>query len=90
MLRTKSMSRPLTVRDLRLRWPEAERRLRREREIIVTRDGQPVAKLSAFRAEEAARPRWSAKRHLGWLERTWKGARPGPTTEELLARDRGE
>jgi antitoxin (DNA-binding transcriptional repressor) of toxin-antitoxin stability system len=84
------MARPLTVRDLRLHWPEAERRLRREREIIVTRDGEPVAKLSAFRAEHAARPRWSPKRHLGWLQKTWKGVRLGPSTGELLARDRGE
>jgi antitoxin (DNA-binding transcriptional repressor) of toxin-antitoxin stability system len=84
------MARPLTVRDLRLHWPEAERRLRREREIIVTRDGEPVAKLSAFRAEQPARPRWSAARHLRWLERSWKRASPGPTTGELLARDRGK
>jgi len=84
------MPRPLTVRDLRLHWPEAERRLRREREIIVTRDGHPVARLLAFEPEVAVRPRWSAKRHLAWLNRTWRSKPAGPSTDELLAKDRGE
>jgi antitoxin (DNA-binding transcriptional repressor) of toxin-antitoxin stability system len=35
----------ITVRDLRPRWPEAERRLRTETELLITRDGTPVAKL---------------------------------------------
>lgn len=86
---TSSVSRPLTVRDLRLHWPLAERRLRREGEIIVTRDGQPVAKLTAYRQDATPRNRWSAKRHLAWLDRTWKTAQ-GPSTDELLAKDRGQ
>jgi len=83
------MSRPLTVRDLRLHWPEAERRLRREGEIVVTRDGKPVAKLSAWPSEDIARPRWSGERHLTWLRKTWKGKHPGPSTDEMLSTDRG-
>lgn len=82
--------RVLTVRDIRLHWPETERRLRREKEMVITRDGKPVAKLVAYEEETAARPRWSAERHLAWLGKAWKGARPGPSTDELLARDRGE
>ena len=95
------MGRPLTVRDLRLHWPEAERRLRREREIVVTRDGKPVARLSAFVPDEARRPRFSPEAHLAWLGQTWKGRATGkmlehpretaagrPSTDELLAKDR--
>lgn len=84
------MSRPLTIRDLRLNWHEAERRLRQEREIVVTRHGQPVAMLSIYEPKTVRRPRWSAKRHLAWLARTWKSGRAGPSTDELLAKDRGE
>lgn len=73
----KSMSRPLTVRDLRLHWPDAERRLKQEGELIVTRDGQPVAKLSLYRAEKRAKLRWSKERHLKWLKRVWKGSQIG-------------
>jgi antitoxin (DNA-binding transcriptional repressor) of toxin-antitoxin stability system len=85
----KGMSRPLTVRDLRLHWPDAERRLKREGELIVTRDGQPVAKLSLYRPEKRAKLRWSKEGHLRWLSRVWKGARGGPSIDELLAEDRG-
>ena len=50
---TATMARPpLSVRDLRLHWPAAERRLKREGELVVTRDGEPVAKLIAYRPEK--------------------------------------
>jgi len=35
----------ITIRDLRLRWPETEQALKVEREMIITRDGRPIAKL---------------------------------------------
>jgi antitoxin (DNA-binding transcriptional repressor) of toxin-antitoxin stability system len=35
----------ISVRDLRQRWPEAEALLQVEEEIVITRDGRPVAKL---------------------------------------------
>ena len=87
---TPSMAKPLTVRDLRLHWPEAERRLRREGELLVTRDGEPVAKLVAYKVEKVVRRKWSAQKHLQWLSRTWKSKPEGPSTDELLARDRNE
>jgi antitoxin (DNA-binding transcriptional repressor) of toxin-antitoxin stability system len=79
---------PLSVRDLRLHWPAAERRLKREGELVVTRDGEPVAKLIAYRPEERARPKWSAQRHLAWLSRAWKSDDNRPSTDELLKQDR--
>ena len=75
---------------MRLHWPEAERRLKREGELIVTRDGEPVAKLVAYQAEKVTRPKWSAQKHLKWLSRTWKSEPEGPSTDELLTRDRNE
>ena len=82
---------PLSVRDLRLHWPAAERRLEREGELVVTRDGEPVAKLIAYRPEKVTRPKWSAERHLAWLSRAWKSDDEGPSapsTDQLLKQDR--
>ena len=36
---------PITIRDLLQRWPEAEAALQVEDEILITRDSKPVAKL---------------------------------------------
>ena len=43
----------MTVSDLGEHWPEAERALATEKEIIITQDGQPVARLTPI---EAATP----------------------------------
>lgn len=83
------MRKPLTIRDLRLHWPEAERRLLREGELVLTRDGRPIAKISAYREEKPTRQRWSADQHRKWLNRTWKGTASPATTDDLLAQDRG-
>jgi antitoxin (DNA-binding transcriptional repressor) of toxin-antitoxin stability system len=48
----------MTVRDIRQRWPEAERALAVEKEIIITRDGQPVAKLTRIVPEKKKRKRF--------------------------------
>lgn len=48
----------MTVRDVRQRWPEAERSLETEGEIIITRDGKPVARLLPVKAEPDNRPRF--------------------------------
>jgi antitoxin (DNA-binding transcriptional repressor) of toxin-antitoxin stability system len=82
------MPRPLTIRDLRLHWADAERRLRLEGELVVTRDGQPVARLTAYAAPPKAARRWSPITHGRWLARFWRIAPRGPSTDEWLARDR--
>ena len=38
----------ITIRDLRQRWPEAESLLKTEKEILVTRDSKPVARLVRY------------------------------------------
>ena len=77
----------ITVRDLRQRWPEAEARLQVEKEIVITRDARPVAKL--VRIDERAKPRrrfdpavharWQRKlaggKVLRWVDRAVREAR---------------
>lgn len=59
----------VTVRDLRQRWPETERALQTEAEIVVTRDSKPVAKLVRFTAPAAARGRFDPVTHAAWQRR---------------------
>jgi antitoxin (DNA-binding transcriptional repressor) of toxin-antitoxin stability system len=79
----------MTVRDIRLKWPEAERALAREGEIIVTRDAKPVARILPYEApSRAARVRFDPAEQRRWLTRFWRNRAPGPSTDELLRRDR--
>ena len=65
----------MTVRDVRQRWPEAERSLGEEGEIIITRDGKPVARLLPVQPEvEPPRKRFNAEEHRRWMQETWGGA----------------
>ena len=80
-----------SVRDVRLHWPKAEKALRDGEEIVVTRDGRPVARLLPYIEPTApGRRRFEAKAHLSWLSRFWKGKKVAPTTDEWLARDRAD
>src|SRR3972149_6286731 len=72
-----------SVRDLRQRWPEAEALLRSEREIIITRDSKPVAKLVRFTAPRKPRKRFDPVAHAKWQHRVsggrgsrWRGRPP--------------
>ena len=81
----------MSVRDIRQRWPEAERALRTEGEIIVTRDARPVARLLPM-ADVPVR----ALRRLDlgelrrWRQHFWKGQPSQPPTGEWLDRDRAD
>jgi antitoxin (DNA-binding transcriptional repressor) of toxin-antitoxin stability system len=79
----------MTVREIRLHWPRAEQNLQQTGEIVVTRDGNPVARIVPYsEAPHSRKPRWSAVDQKEWLRRFWKGRVVRPTTGELLARDR--
>lgn len=81
----------MSVRDIRLKWPEAERKLASVGEIIVTRDSVPVARLVPFTPRAAARrARFDPVAHTRWLRTFWKGQRIRVPTDELLERDRSE
>lgn len=83
--------RTMTVRDIRLKWPEAERQLRAEGEIIVTRDSKPVARLLPFVPGRATtRKRFDPDAHMHWLRRFWADKPKPPSTDEMLARDRAD
>jgi antitoxin (DNA-binding transcriptional repressor) of toxin-antitoxin stability system len=79
----------ISIRDLRLRWPAAERALALEHELVVTRDGQPVAKLVRVVPSQIKRKRWDAGRHKKWLDRFWAYQEPG-LVERYLGRDRAD
>jgi antitoxin (DNA-binding transcriptional repressor) of toxin-antitoxin stability system len=81
----------MTVRDVRLHWPKAEKALAAGEEIVVTRDSKPVARLLPFVVPRPARrKRFDPDAHLKKLQRFWKGKSIGPSTDEWLARDRAD
>jgi antitoxin (DNA-binding transcriptional repressor) of toxin-antitoxin stability system len=63
----------MSVRDIRLRWPEAERKLATVGEIVVTRDSKPVARILPYKPQRRrARARFDAAEHSRWLQQFWK------------------
>jgi len=81
----------MTVRDVRLHWPKAEKALAEGEEIVVTRDSKPVARLLPFVEQpKARRKRFDPESHMRWLNKLWKGRSFGPSTDELLAQDRAD
>jgi antitoxin (DNA-binding transcriptional repressor) of toxin-antitoxin stability system len=81
----------MSVRDIRLKWPEAERQLATAGEIIVTRDSVPVARIVPFKPPSAARrARFDPATQTRWLRAFWKGRRSHARSDELLQRDRSE
>lgn len=77
----------ITIRDLRLHWPATERALALEHELVITRDGHPVAKLVRLGPEQASRKRWNAEQHKQWLDGWWK-QREVRLVDKYLQRDR--
>ena len=81
----------MTVRDIRQRWPEAERLLAKAGEIVVTRDSQPVARILPYVPVKAkARKRFDPALHMRSLRAFWAGKRRQPSTDEMLAIDRAD
>ncbi len=79
----------MTVREIRLKWPDAERALARVGEIIVTRDSKPVARIVPYDARpRARRTRFDPIEQERWLKQFWRNRKIGPSTDELLQRDR--
>jgi antitoxin (DNA-binding transcriptional repressor) of toxin-antitoxin stability system len=65
--------RTISVRDLRQRWPEAEARLQIEKEIIITRDAKPVAKLVRIDDRAKVRRRFDPVAHAKWQRKVAGG-----------------
>ncbi len=65
----------MTLAEFLREWPEEA--LAAEKEILITRDGKPIAKLCAVEKgdtvpqEEDHRPRFNAAEQRKWMEDTW-------------------
>jgi len=77
----------VTIRDLRQRWPETEKSLQVENEIIITRDGKPVAKLVRLAPPETKRERWNPEEHKKWIKKVW-GNKQVRLVDKYLQADR--
>jgi antitoxin (DNA-binding transcriptional repressor) of toxin-antitoxin stability system len=79
----------MTVRDIRLRWPEAEKALATDGEVVVTRDAKPVARIIPYvPPTRKKRHRFDPKEHIRWLRKISKGESAAPSTDQLLREDR--
>ena len=58
----------LTIRDLRQRWPWAEALLQQEPEILITRDGKPIARLVRIHEKTTRRKRFDPHAHARWQD----------------------
>jgi predicted nucleic acid-binding protein/antitoxin (DNA-binding transcriptional repressor) of toxin-antitoxin stability system len=63
----------ISVRELRQNWPEAERALNSEAELVVTRDGKPVARLIRYENRTKKRRRFDPAKHGRWQSRLASG-----------------
>jgi antitoxin (DNA-binding transcriptional repressor) of toxin-antitoxin stability system len=79
----------ITIRDLRQRWPDAEKALELEHEITITRDGKPVAKLVRLVERRPIKKRWDSEAHLRWLKRVW-GNRMMASSDSRVEADRAD
>ena len=81
----------VTVRELRQSWPAVEQRLAVAGELIVTRDGKPVAELRTP-AKQPAAPgrRFDPEAHMKKLMKFWGKRKPPFTSEQLIAAERAE
>jgi antitoxin (DNA-binding transcriptional repressor) of toxin-antitoxin stability system len=78
----------VTIRDLRQRWPETEKALQTENEILITRDSKPVAKLVRY-TEPTKRKRFDPVAHGKWQRKLSRGKLTRWVDEGLL-RERNE
>ena len=79
----------ITVRDLRQRWPHAEALLQAENELLVTRDGTPVAKLVRIKPETQPRRRFDPAEHRAWQVRLF-GKRTVAWVDRALAESQAD
>lgn len=84
----------MTVREVRQRWPEAEKALALEGEIIVTRDSVPVAKIVPYvppAKKKGKAKAFNAAAHLRWLKELAKDDPPNMrASDEILHEMRNE
>ena len=77
----------ITIRDLRHGWPKAEAALKAEGELVVTRDGEPVARLLPITKRETRRKRWDPVEHEARMKRIF-GNKLFPSIDDALSKSR--
>jgi antitoxin (DNA-binding transcriptional repressor) of toxin-antitoxin stability system len=81
----------MSVRDIRLKWPEAERKLATVGEIVVTRDSKPVARILPYESRRRrARQPFDPVEHSRWLRQFWKRQPRQASTDVRLKAERDE
>jgi antitoxin (DNA-binding transcriptional repressor) of toxin-antitoxin stability system len=75
----------ISVRDLRQKWPEAERALNIESELVITRDGEPVARLTRYENRSKKRRHFDPAKHGRWQNRLAAGKTVSWVDEFLLS-----
>jgi len=78
----------MSIRDLRQKWPEAESLLQVEKEIIITRDAKPVAKLVRHTEPEKPRKRFDPVAHAKWQASVFGKGKVVRLVDKYLARER--
>ncbi len=79
----------VTIRDVRHRWPETEKALAREGEILITRDARPIAKLVLVDRTTAPRSRFDPQQHAAWQRRVG-GRRVARRVDAAVAEQRAD
>jgi antitoxin (DNA-binding transcriptional repressor) of toxin-antitoxin stability system len=78
----------MTVREIRQRWPEAEKALALEGEIIVTQDSVPVSKIVPYvppAPKKGKVKKFNAAAHMRWLKELSKDDPPNlRSSSEIL------
>ncbi len=81
----------VNIRTLRQNWPETEKRLRQEKELLITRNSKPVAKLVLV-TDETIKPRrqFDDEENRKLLKEMWPEPLKDFSPDEALNRDRDE
>jgi antitoxin (DNA-binding transcriptional repressor) of toxin-antitoxin stability system len=77
----------ITIRDLRQRWPAAEALLQTEKEILITRDARPIARLVRIDEPRGTRKRFDPRAHAKW-QRKLAGGKVSRWVDRALADSR--
>ena len=79
---------PVTVRDLRQKWPEIEERLSKEGSLLITRDGKVVARLESASAAPPDKKHFDPVAQQKWLSANYAGVKVGRVVDQAVAEQR--
>lgn len=76
-----------TIRELRQRWPEIEKAVGEEDEVLITRDGKPIAKVLRYEEPIEKRSRFNPEKHIAKMKKI-VGGKTFPSIDESLQKSR--